>query len=74
MSYIKVIDLGVLDGQKTRRYRVQGQSGFSLGQLRFYGAWRKYCFFPDENTVFDSACLDEIADLCRAKTAEWRES
>lgn len=70
---LKFLDLGVPDGQKTRRYRVtSNMSGFSLGQIRFYGAWRKFCFFPDENTVFDASCLQEIIEFCVTKTLEWR--
>lgn len=65
MSYIKFIDLGIPDGLKTRRYRVQGANGFSIGQVRFNGAWRKFCFFPDADTVFDSNCLNEIAGFCQ---------
>jgi hypothetical protein len=59
MSYLKFVDLGVPEGQKTARFAVRSATA-EIGQIRFYGAWRKYCFFPAPHTVFDSACLNEI--------------
>ena len=66
MSYIKFIDLGIPEGLKTRRYRVLANAtGMALGQVQFYGAWRKFVFFPNERTVFDTDCLNEISEFCR---------
>jgi hypothetical protein len=31
-----------------------------LGEVAWYAPWRKYCFFPNENTLFDHLCLNEI--------------
>jgi len=33
---------------------------FSLGKIKWFGAWRKYCFFPEEEVVFDVDCLKTI--------------
>lgn len=63
MSYLTFLDLGIPEGQKTRRYAVRSATA-EIGQVRFYGAWRKFCFFPGEHTVFDSACLREIVMFC----------
>lgn len=65
MSYLRFVDAGIPEGQKTRRYTVYGTGSNSLGQIRFYGAWRKFCFFPNEMTTFDSTCLTEISDFCQ---------
>lgn len=66
MSYIRFIDLWIPEGLKMRRYMVESNtSGTTLGQVQFYGAWRKFVFFPSEHTVFDTNCLNEIADFCR---------
>lgn len=40
----------------------------SLGAIKWFGRWRRYCFFPGSNTVFDTGCLEEIANFCDTKT------
>lgn len=30
------------------------------GQIRWHGAFRKYCFYPTDGFLFDSACLTLI--------------
>ncbi len=36
----------------------------SLGEIRWLGRWRKYAFFPKNDTVFEKTCLRDIADFC----------
>lgn len=43
-----------------------------LGQIRWYGAWRKYCFFVYPNTVYEQICLRDIADFCENRTKEYK--
>ncbi len=31
-----------------------------LGLIKWFGAWRKYVFYPSEETCFDIGCLGEI--------------
>ena len=47
-------------------------SEVALGQIRFHGAWRKFCFFPAPNTMFDAGCLREIEKFCEDQTSAWR--
>lgn len=42
---------------------VNKKTNIELGEIKWYGAWRKYCFFPDGNTVFDTICLAQINDF-----------
>ena len=44
-----------------------------LGIVKWFGSWRKYCFFPYPNTVFDSACLQNIAHFCATETRTHRD-
>ena len=38
--------------------------GSYLGLVKFYAHWRKYVFFPsDGGVIFDSGCLQEIAQF-----------
>jgi len=39
-----------------------------LGKICFFGRWRKYCFYPDTDTLFDYLCLNEISYFCKAET------
>jgi len=41
------------------------KSGDRLGIIRWYGSWRQYCFFPHEETIFNSDCMQYIIDFMR---------
>lgn len=70
MIYISYIDLGkyirVFDdtpeGKKTKIYHLCSQKNelTHLGQIKWYGPWRQYCFFPEDETVFNKTCLKDI--------------
>lgn len=34
-----------------------------LGQVKWYGGFRKYSFFPEPNIVFETQCLKDIASF-----------
>jgi hypothetical protein len=45
-----------------------------LGQVRWYGPWRKYCFFPGAaTTVFEQDCLRHIAEFIESETTKHRK-
>lgn len=50
------------------------RSGDQIGQIRFYGPWRQYCFLPAPATVFSAGCLGEIAEFIAAHKNDRRES
>lgn len=52
----------------TRVWRCRSKSGVDLGIVKWWAHWRRYCFFPDENMLFDPACLCEIAAFCQTQT------
>lgn len=49
---------------KTIIYRIMKRESWAtnvgLGYIKWYGAWRKYVFFPDKNTLWDNNCLNMI--------------
>lgn len=60
--------------RKTDVWYVAPLSGGSvLGSVKFYGAWRKYVFFPREETLYDANCLRAIADFCERQTVALKE-
>ena len=61
-------------GRKTREYFIMNKSqGVRLGVIKWYGAWRQYCFFPvaSAETVWNAGCLADIQDFL-AKLKEER--
>ena len=52
---------------KTTVYLISSvASNESLGHVYWHNAWRRYAFFPLENTTFDSSCLTVIRDFINA--------
>lgn len=61
---------------KTVTFYVQTKSAIPevIGEIKWYGCWRKYCFFPEYDTVYEQDCLRDIAAFCEEKTAEHRQN
>jgi len=36
------------------------RSGDRLAIIKWYGAWRQYAFFPENKTIFNVECLNDI--------------
>jgi len=34
-----------------------------IGEIRWYSAWRQYCFFPYDRTIWNKGCLTDINDM-----------
>lgn len=54
------------DTGKTKVFYVaaKNSTGF-LGQIKWYGPWRKYAFFPEPNTIFETDCLTDITNFIK---------
>lgn len=49
---------------KTEVYNCHNtETGALLGQVKWYGAFRKYSFFPLPDIIFESQCLKDIASF-----------
>jgi len=49
---------------KTKVYSVYSKCGdCELGEIKWYPAWRHYCFFPEFETVHSDRCLREISEF-----------
>ena len=58
----------------TQRWAVMPVDGSGqIGLVQWYARWRKYCFFPMANTVYEQICLREIADFCERESKLHRE-
>ena len=60
--WLRIIEVGSTG--KTWIFNVNAKEGGSnLGQIRWFGRWRKYSFFPNAETVFERQCLRDIAQV-----------
>lgn len=46
---------------------------FPLGVIRWYGAWRAYCFEPYDGCVFSSGCLTDLTHFLDELNREQKE-
>lgn len=57
--------------RKTDIYFVNNkQNQVFLGRISWHGGFRKYSFFPAENLVFESQCLQDITDFLNYLTEQ----
>ncbi len=61
-EWIRFELVGPTDSGKTQIWNVvlKDQSVIG-GEIRWWGAWRKYAFFPRPNTLYEQDCLRAIA-------------
>lgn len=59
--------IGKSASEKTEIFSVLS-GDLELGRIAFFGRWRKYCFYPNINTLYDHLCLIKISSFCKAET------
>ena len=66
----------ILLQRKTKTFlALNKNSGESLGAIKWYAPWRKYCFFvSDHELVFDASCLADIQDFLNKLMQEKKEA
>lgn len=58
-------------GAKTNKYYVMTKgSRQAIGVIKWFAAWRKYCFYPVNGTLFDPGCLTDIAAFIQERMEE----
>lgn len=61
-QYINIIQ--TRENPKTNIYTVYNkQYETTLGIIKWYSAWRQYCFYPWTNSIFNKDCMRFIADF-----------
>lgn len=71
MGFLNITEQKTEGERKTKIFQVY--SNVFLGLIHFRSQWRKFVFEPTTNVVFDSSCLNEIANFCTSETNKWRE-
>ena len=75
-THINFRNLGHMNGstgyqRKTNIYEVLEKGGgltARLGEIRWFGRWRKYVFSPCEGTVYEEVCMGEISEFIVQET------
>lgn len=48
-------------------YVINRRSESAIGEIKWYGPWRQYAFFPVMGTVFNPDCMDHICKFIRSE-------
>jgi hypothetical protein len=68
-EYIVIEQAGKSASGKSTIFKVRNsRAGELLGEVRWYGRWWQYCFFPEASIVFSAGCLEDIEKFLRAET------
>ena len=50
--------------KKTKIYGCyNNNSSEKLGEVKWYGPWRQYCYFPTVQAIYSTGCLNDINDF-----------
>jgi len=65
----------IKDTGKTKVWRVVSTFQHDLpdvevGTIKWWGAWRKYVFFPDSETLYDVGCMSQICEFITERMEE----
>jgi len=56
---------------KTKVWNILSKSsGDLLGIVKWYGPWRQYVFFPQDETIYSSGCMDFIVQFMKSANTE----
>lgn len=62
-----------LEGHSMEAWRVEAREDeIELGYIKFYPRWRKFAFYPLNDTLFEADCLHDIANFCKKRSIEFR--
>jgi hypothetical protein len=65
--------LGKSDNGKTDNWEVRAnERNVFLGFVRWRSTWRRYCFYPAADTMFEEDCLSDIAAFLREQTIQYK--
>lgn len=74
-KYIRAFD-DTPQGRKTQVLELCNAQNelIHLGQIKWHGSWRQYCFFPVDDTVFNKECLNDITKFLELINKEYKEN
>jgi hypothetical protein len=75
-SYIEFVQVPPVAGEKrkTKIWQVRAkEDGAFLGEVRWFGRWRGYSYFPYNDTIYEHRCLRDIAEFVESKSKAHRK-
>jgi len=61
--------------RKTKRWTIVATDGeVELGEVKWFGKWRCYAYFPLNDTLYEKTCLRDLANFCEAKSKVHRST
>jgi hypothetical protein len=58
----------------TKRWAIVANDGeVELGEVKWFGRWRCYAYFPLNETIYEKQCLRDIAQFCEDQTKLHRQ-
>lgn len=58
------------DRQTPIVYVTSKSTGAPLGEIKWFGRWRQFCFYPVPGCVFNRSCLNDIIKAINELMAE----
>lgn len=75
MSWTPELDFELVGKTKSGKTAIWNvRNGIVLGEIKWYAHWRRYCFYPAPETLYDAVCLRQVADFCEAQTEKQKAS
>lgn len=72
-GWIKFHEVLMRDGRKTQVWAVLTQDGRQvLGHVQWFSRWRKYAYFPKDETVYEQDCMREISAFIEDRTRKYK--
>ena len=71
-DYFFITKIDVVN-RKTPIYYIFEFNTNCIGEIKWYAPWRKFCFFPDKDTVWDSKCLTDVLNQLDKINIEYKE-
>ena len=62
----------IIPNRKTPIYNIINNNNLKIGQIKWYGPWRKFCFYPYPDTIWDSNCLQQLLDCMNTLNKEYK--
>lgn len=60
-KYLKFEEILSKSKTRTKIFNIYRKDGYyTIGKIKYYSGWRKYCFYSPGPTIVDSTCLKEI--------------
>lgn len=61
-KYIHFVETRLLSQTSIYECR-NNKSGETIAKIKWYSVWVQYCFFPEQFSVYNLGCLNDIANF-----------